>query len=178
MKKALAVLAVSGLAVAASADVLVINVTGWTADGGYQSGLNSVADYNLGVGTTIDSASFDISWTSPSPSWRSELVLSLNDDLFGDFWDTFPGTQDGSLDSSGSTSAANTWAGSDGGFIGGPFTLTSGILHVEIYDSFNDSGVDQVIDGGIFTINYTPVPAPGAMALLGLAGFAARRRRA
>ncbi len=174
MKKALAVLAVSGLAVAASADVLVINVTGWIADGGYQSGLNSVADYNLGVGTTIDSASFDISWTAPSPSWRSELVLSLNDDLFGDFWDTLPSVDD----LSGSETQAASWDGSLGGFIGGPFTLTSGILHVEIYDIFNDAGVDQRIDGGIFTINYTPVPAPGAMALLGLAGFAARRRRA
>lgn len=174
MKKALAVLAVSGLAVAASADVLVVNISGWTADGGYQSGLNGTADYNLGVGTTIDSASFDVSWTAPSPSWRSELALSLNDDLFGAFYDAFPSD----LDSSGADTRTGTFAGAAGGFIGGPFVLTSGILHVEIYDTFNDSGVDQIIGAGTITINYTPVPAPGAMALLGLAGFAARRRRA
>jgi uncharacterized protein (TIGR03382 family) len=173
MKKALAILAVSGLAVAASADVLVINIGGWTADGGYQSGLNTTADFNLGVGTTIDDASFDVTWTAPSPSWRSELVLSLNDDLFGAFWDTVPSV----TDSSGSETQAANFAGSLGGFIGGPFTLTSGILHVEIYDLFNDAGIDQRIDTGVITVHYTPVPAPGAMALLGVAGLVARRRR-
>lgn len=174
MKKALAILAVSGLAVAASADVLVVNITGWTADGGYQSGFNSTADFNLGVGTTIDDASFNVTWTAPGASWRSELALSLNDDLFGAFYDTFPSA----TDSPGSQSAAANFAGSLGGFIGGPFTLTSGILHVEIYDIFNDSGTDQRIDSGTITVTYTPVPAPGSVALLGLAGFAARRRRA
>lgn len=179
MKKALAILAVSGLAVAASADVLVIDVGGWTADGGYGSGLSTNATYNLGVGTTIDDASFDITWTAPSPSWMSELVLSLNDSIafVGGFYDTLPGAQDGSMDFPGTSSAAANFAASAGGFAGGPFTLTTGQLYVEIYDLFNDAGIDQRIDSGTITITYTPVPAPGAMALLGVAGLVARRRR-
>lgn len=174
MKKALAILAVSGLALAASADVLVINIGGWQADGGYTNAGNTFQDFNLGVGTTIDSASFDVSWTAASPSWRSELALSLNDDLFGDFYDAFPSD----LDSAGSDSRSGDFAAAVGGFIGGPFTLTSGILHVEIYDTFADAVIDQVITSGTITVNYTPIPAPGSVALLGLAGFAARRRRA
>lgn len=176
MKKALAVLAVSGLAVAASADVLVIDISGWTAIGGYAAG-NSNQSFNLGAGTTIDNAEYDVNWTSPSPSWRSELVLSLNDTInfTNGFWDAIPSIDD----SSGAGSGAGPFGSAPGGNGIGPFTLSTGELYVEIYDSFDDAGTDQIMGpGSTITVYYTPVPAPGAMALLGLAGFAARRRRA
>lgn len=175
MKKALAILAVSGLAAVASADVLVIDITGWDANTGYGGGNSSFA-INLGVGTTIDNASFDVSWTAPSPSWSSELILSLNDSIafVGGFWDCAPGIGGGP----GSETASGPWASAAGGFIGGPFTLTTGQLYVEIYDSFDDGFAGQQhIDSGTLTIEYTPVPAPGALALLGVAGLASRRRR-
>lgn len=173
MKKALAVLAVSGLAVAASADILVIDISGWTANGGYLAG-NSNATFNLGVGTTIDNASYNVNWTAPSPSWSGELVLSLNDSTIGSFWDAAPGVGGGP----GSESGSGPFAGAPGGFIGGPFILTTGQLYVEIYDSFNDAGVDQIMGpGSTITVEYTPIPAPGALALLGVAGLVSRRRR-
>ncbi len=175
MKKTLAVLALSGLAAAASADVLVINISGWDANTGYGGG-NSSANFNLGVGTTIDSAEYDVSWTAPSPSWSSELVLSLNDSIafIGGFYDAAPGSVGGP----GSESGAGNFAAAPGGIAGGPFVLTTGDLYVEIYDTFDDGfNGQQHIDSGTITVYYTPVPAPGALALLGVAGLAARRRR-
>ena len=176
MKKALAVLAVSGLAVAASADILVIDISGWVADGGYASGLSTSANYNLGVGTTIDAASYNVNWTAPSPSWSGELVLSLNDSIafVGGFWDAAPGVGGGP----GAEAGSGPFGAAPGGVAGGPFVLTTGDLYVEIYDTFNDAGIDQIMGpGSTITIEYTPVPAPGALALLGVAGLAARRRR-
>ena len=176
MKKALAVLAVSGLAVAASADILVVDISGWSAVGGYAAAGNSFANFNLGVGTTIDAASYNVNWTAPSPSWSGELVLSLNDSIafVGGFWDAAPGVGG----APGSESGSGPFNGAPGGVAGGPFVLTTGDLYVEIYDTFNDAGVDQIMGpGSTITIEYTRIPAPGALALLGVAGLVGIRRK-
>jgi hypothetical protein len=45
--------------------------------------------------------------------------------------------------------------------------------------AFSVESTDGLFDPGVLTItNFNYVPAPGALAVLGLAGFAARRRRA
>lgn len=175
MKKALALIALAGIASAASADVLVVDITGWQAFGGYGTG-NSNVTINLPAGSTIDDASYNVNWTAPSPSWSGELVLSLNDSIafIGGYWDAAPGIGGGP----GSESGSGNFNDAPGGVDGGPFTLTTGQLYIEIYDLFTDAGVNQVINSGTITITYTPIPAPGALALLGLAGLATRRRRA
>ena len=77
---------------------------------------------------------------------------------------------------------------------GGTFGPTNGSLDVELSNLFSNAEgrVDLLtasswVDGsglpageyiqGILTIVYQPLPAPGAIALLGLAGLAGKRRR-
>jgi hypothetical protein len=65
-------------------------------------------------------------------------------------------------------------------FSSGPFTLTTGILYVETYDTFNDDGIDQIIRGGSLLVHYTviPEPATGVLALVaGLVMLGVRRRK-
>lgn len=175
MKKTLAVLAVTGLAAAASADILVIDISGWVANAGYAGG-NTNATFNLGAGTTIDNASYNVNWTALGSSWSGELALSLNDTInfTNGFWDAIPGVGT----APGSESGSGPFGSAPGGNGIGPFTLSTGDLYVEIYDTFNDSGTDQVMGAGsTITVEYTRVPAPGALALIGVAGLVSRRRR-
>jgi len=76
----------------------------------------------------------------------------------------------------------NTWTfNGDGGNHGGL------VIEARIYTTSGDNGSTYIDDiyvnvidtdgsGGI-VIHFAPIPAPGALALLGLAGFASRRRR-
>lgn len=176
MKKTLALIAFAGIASVASADVLVVDISGWQSDSGYGGLGNTFTNIALPAGSTIDNISYDIDFTTQGGSWRSELTLSVNDsiDFIGGFWDASP-----SADSSGGNFVGSgNFADAPGGAFGGPFVLTTGDLYIEIYESFNDAGVDAIVNSGTITITYTPIPAPGALALLGLAGVAARRRRA
>ncbi|MCW5768970.1 MAG: hypothetical protein KIT19_09820 [Phycisphaeraceae bacterium] len=176
MKKTLAVLAASGMALAASADVLVVDITGWRTFAGYGNVNNSSITIPLPAGSTIDSASYEINFDAINGSWRSELVLSLNDGLVGAFFDHAPST----LGSGGNFVGSGNFGSLPGAWAGGPFVLTTGSLFVTAFETFDDGGAsvqDARINSGRIVINYTPIPAPGSLALLGLAGLAARRRR-
>jgi len=168
--------AICALGAAAQADVLELDMTGWQAEGGWLNPGNTHMTINLPVGATIDNAEYvDLVYVAQDPSWQSDLVISLNDsEAFISYWDT---------QIAGAPDTSGTFGPASGSFnnpdaVGGPFTLTTGQLYIELYDIFNDTGVDEVVLGGTLRITYT-VPAPGAMALLGGAGLlAARRRRA
>ncbi|MBX3384687.1 MAG: VPLPA-CTERM sorting domain-containing protein [Phycisphaeraceae bacterium] len=172
-KTTLALLAAAGMASAASAAVLNVDLAGWQAEGGYLNPGNTSLIVSLPIGTTIDSISFVIDFDALGESWRSELVLSVNDSTTGDFWDFNPGV---GINSPGNFVGAGNFP--DPALFGsGPFTLTTGDLFITVYESFNDAGIDSVINSGTLTINYT-VPTPATAGMLALGGlFAARRRR-
>ncbi len=156
-----------------------MNLATFNAVGGYGAVGNSNITISLPVGSTIDSISYTgLEFTALGLSWRSELALSVNDSFagVGGFWDFNPGT---GLNSPGSFGPASGTFPSPGLFGSGPFTLTTGNLYIETYDTFNDTGIDATISAGTLIITYTEIPTPAAASLLGLAGLvAARRRRA
>lgn len=55
------------------------------------------------------------------------------------------------------------------------------MLHVQAFESFDDGGAGvqdaQFGAGSILTFQYQYIPAPGALALLGVAGLIGTRRR-
>jgi MYXO-CTERM domain-containing protein len=134
---------------------------------------------NLPVGTQITGAEWiDLTFTALGASWQSEMVLSINDSIAGPaFWDYNPGT---GVDTPGTFGPSTGVFANPGLFSSGPFTMASSTLYIETYESFNDGGntvQDASIASGTLRITYTPVPTPGAVALLGLGGLVATRRR-
>lgn len=168
----LGALASAGLAGAACADVLNIDISGWATFGGYGNTGNNSVTITLPVGSTIDSASVsNFSATANGASYQSEITLSLNDGPTGDYWDMAPGT----TNAPGSFSGNFVWGVAPSA--GGAFTLTTGSLFVTAYEGFTDGELpDGNIHTGFITINYT-VPTPGAAALMGMGLIASARRR-
>ncbi|MEE2908593.1 MAG: PEP-CTERM sorting domain-containing protein [Planctomycetota bacterium] len=111
-------------------------------------------------------------------TWGNEMRMAVVDSasLSGVFVTFFP--------SEGSATAGGVWgpASSDGIIDlisnGIDFYTDSGSLLVEMYESYDDASgaTDAHYESGTVTIEYA-VPAPGALALLGLAGIAGTRRR-
>jgi hypothetical protein len=177
MKKfAIAALALAALAGTAHADFVTIDLAGWQTAGGYLNAGNTSATISIPVGSQITGVSYeDLEFTTQNGSFLNEFVISVNDGTAGAFWDSLVSTTN-----AGGTFGPASAAFVDGGPLaaGGPFTTTTD-LFVTVYETFNDAGnaVDAVVASGVLTITYTAIPTPGAMALLGLGGLAAARRR-
>ena len=81
--------------------------------------------------------------------------------------------------SEGGATAGGIWGpASSGGILATSLDVGEGGLVIEFYESYDDvtGATDAHYDSGTVTIEYA-VPAPGALALLGLAGIAGPRRR-
>ncbi len=175
MKKVLALALVAAAAGTASANTVDVNLAGWNTFGQFLAPGNTNTSISLPIGTQITAIEWiDLTFTAINGSWQSELILSVNDSLTGPFWDArvAPGVNVGGVYGPFSgTFAANSLEG-------GPFTMTTGTLYIEAYESFNDGG-DTVQDASIAsgTLRITYIPTPGAAALLGLGGLVAMRRR-
>lgn len=163
------------VALPASAGVFseTIDLGGSTSDGLFGDGTNTVVTVNVddgGQGLTVVGFAWVLSFEAFAPSWGSEAridITSPEGTLF-----TFSGADAG-------------WTNDPGIFVnGGNSTVFDGELvagdwEFRFYESFDD-GIepDGIYNNAIFVIK--AVPAPGALALLGVAGLlgSSRRRRA
>ena len=167
----------AGLAMGES---ITIDLAGINSNDNFGSGTNEQVSFSDLVGVTITGIGWDNvvgNGDDTGVTWGNEMTMAVVDanDLNGVFISFFP--------SEGSGTAGGVWGpASSGGLIdlgdqGLEFTTGSGGLLVEFFESYNDvDGTDSHYESGTITIEYG-VPAPGALALLGLAGIAGRRRR-
>lgn len=109
-------------------------------------------------------------------TWGNEMTMGVTDGAGnGVFISFFPSESSGS--------AGGVWGPADSGGIidlaaqGLEFNTGAADLSVEFFESYDDApgAIDSHYDSGTVTIEYA-IPAPGALALLGLAGLGRRRR--
>lgn len=172
----LAIATVAGFAAAASANH-IIDLSGVAVDGAAPTVLNTGA---LGGGA-LQSIDFDFEVEAISPSWGSEINISLTHDNSGYTFtadgDDADFSDDGPADflfGFGNASGVFSFSGSVD--LSGQLADASGNWTVTLSDDFDDSvNPDHQYLQGTVTINQ--VPAPAGLALLGLGGMVAARRR-
>ncbi len=169
MKKiaALSVMATAGMAM--GNDVFV-DLTGLASMDGQGEGTNVVLMVDLGVpNAEVTGISWELGYEPISPSWTSEPHLTYGDSAGSNAYDWDMGDWGGT-----NNSDPVFLAGSDttSFFVGG-----DGMLRIELWEDFNDfAGAPD----GFYTqggVNVTFTPAPASLALLGMGGLVATRRR-
>ncbi len=166
--KNLAIASVAGLAIAATASAQVIDLSGALYDGIP----NAVGSVNVPGGVTA--IQFNLSVSTFTPSWGEEVNIDITGP--GGFFFGADGS-DAGLSDDGPDDLTFGWGSSTGTFtanitvaaVGG-----AGVYSVSVFDDFDDAGDDGIFNSGS-TITF--IPAPGAVALVGLGGLAAVRRR-
>jgi len=155
---------------------IVIDISGFQSNDAQGSGLNEHLIAFLGIGAEVTGIGWDVNLTTSGGSWASESVMNFGGQLF-----LTPGVAD-----SFGVSNQNYNSGGilDLGDNGIPNTLpdAAGNLDIEFFESFVDNGGagDGFWQAGsTITLVGTgfAVPTPGSLAILGLGGLVAGRRR-
>jgi len=144
----------------------IIDITGQDSDGI----VNQVNYTELDLGL-LDSITFDLNIEHFSSSWGSETNISLTH-IDSGFNINFDGGNDfGWTTNSGSFSFVGTFA-----VVGGPANI-AGAWTVDLYEDFDDSGVDATFRESTIRLNAVDVPEPSTLAIfaLGMIGLASRR---
>lgn len=164
MKKTIALAAVAALAGTAMGTDLVLDVSGvesWDFQGDAN---NTILNVFVGAGATITNIAWNVNLTTVGISWADENTM------------TFNGAQSINVATGDAFTVSN--ANYAGSAASGIVLDGSGMLSIEFHEvGFDDNAnaVDSFFNSGSLTISY--VPAPSALAVLGLGGMAAGRRR-
>jgi hypothetical protein len=157
-----------------SIDVLSVDYTGVQTNAAFGNPANEVFNYNIGANSQVVGVSWDINIETIGGSWLSEARFDFTDSAI---------TTGVSISAGFGVGNPGNQTFSSGGFL----SLTDlaldfavgadGILRVEFWESFVDNaGAGDAIVSGNVSFQYI-VPAPGSLAVLGLGGFVAARRR-
>jgi len=172
----LAIATVAGLAAAATAQSMTVDLSGQAVDGLAPTSFN-VNNANSGAITSID---YNINVEAISPSWGSEVNITLTHVASG--WSFNADGDDADFSDDGPADFLFGFGNTSGVFNFSGSVAVSGLADVNgawtvtLADDFDDLGTDhQHLADSSVTVN--SVPAPAGLALLGLGGLAASRRR-
>lgn len=156
---------------------IVLDVSGMSFNDAQGSALNEMISVFIGVGGEVTGIAWDVTLTSVGLSWASEAVLGFEDQInlsVGNGDDvpvSMMGYSSGIIDLSDDAGLPNISVGADG------------MLDIELFESFVDNGGtgDNFFEAGstvtIVGFGEGFVPTPGSLAVLGLGGLVAGRRR-
>lgn len=135
---------------------------------------NEILGQLIGASAHITGIGWDVNLSTVGLSWLSEATMNFEDALFLTVGngDDAPGTASyssgGILDLTSLTTPLDFFLSADG------------ILDIEFFESFDDvaDAIDSTFgNGSTIQVQYEVIPAPGAVAMLGLGGIVAGRRR-
>ena len=134
------------------------------------------SSYSYAAGGAAGAVAINVDFTNSGGwTWAGDLLIAFIDSNgngveYGGYDSTFGYSSIGDFGSSWDSSSSGNWSGT--------IDLTgsglSDVASVMMGDGYS-SGAST--DNWTGTLTFGDVPAPGALALLGLAGFAGRRRR-
>jgi uncharacterized protein (TIGR03382 family) len=151
---------------------ITVDVSGFQFNDALGSPLNETLSVALGLGAEVTGIGWDVTLTSIGASWGSEAVMSFEGqvNLTVGIGDDAPVSMmnynSGGIVDLTDAGVPNVTLGGDGN------------LDIEFFEGFVDNGGtgDNFFEAGsTLTIVYTP--APSALAMLGLGGLVAGRRR-
>ena len=171
-----------GQAPAGAFATITIDLSGANSIDGYGSAFNELYSQNLPTGAHITGIGFDVNLATQGGSWLSEAVIAFENTaqtagvfLTPGIGNDFAGTA--SFSSGGIIDLATVLPSTPLDF----FLDADGVLRIELFESFDDDFGTGAIDaiygnGSQVQVQYV-IPAPGALAVLGLGGLVAGRRR-
>ncbi len=137
--------------------------------------INALLGLPSGSPVSVLGVGYDLSIESFGDSFLADVVLHFDDadaalppsaasfDLNPGFGDEFVGLADYSQPLTD---------------LGTVLSLSSGLLYLEIFENFDDTfGEAEAMLNGNISLRVDVIPAPGSLALLGLGGLVAARRR-
>ena len=154
---------------------MVIDISGidsWDSQGAPG---NTWLHVNVGAGAIITGIAWNVNLTTNSPSWASEAVLGFEGQI-----NLTPGAGDSFSVSNMNYNSGGVIDISDAGL---PNIAVSadGILDIEFFDSFDDfagaADAHWLAGSSVTIVGQNIIPAPSALAMLGLGGLVAGRRR-
>ena len=153
---------------------IVVDISGMSSNDELGNAINQVITLNLGVGAEVTGLGWDVTLSTVGGSWASEATMDFGGQIF-----LTVGVGDDFTVSNAAYASGGILDLSDNAL---PNIVTDGAgdLRIELFEGFVDNaGSADAIYGAGSTISLAVkgVPAPGSLAVLGLGGIVAGRRR-